>query len=424
MTSTARHIAVWLSINEAGLDTFEIRLVDRFMRHERHCPGWPRSGRRPGQQRRQFAIRFLRYLLETGQTEVPRRSRRADISRCSSGIPWSGTLCRHFIVWLYLLDIPLAEADDRIRNRFLAHDCACVHPGFLVRPTGFAGSGASGSMLRHFIAFLVDRDVIPAPKVVQRHAVYGEHLDAFLHWLRQHRGLRDSSIERYEWRIRTLLPALGDDPGTYDAARIRNTILDHLETASREQVGGEASAFRMYLRFLGSNGLCRPELVHAVPTIPKAPGREPATPCRAGRYRTHDRDLRRDDADGDARPGGAGTAPYGLMAAKAAKFGPEGRKPAVRDASITRSGMNCRSAASSSVENRSPPSPKRGGFLADTNYSVPIISDGALGNPSLHAARGAKSGRCAGADTDGTSEAGQIARGINAAVLRRRSRYV
>ena len=69
-----------------------------------------------------------------------------------------------------------------------------------------------------------------------------------------------------------LLPALGDDPGTYDAARVRSTILDRLETASRGQVGSEASAFRMYLRFLGSNGLCRPELVHAVPTIPRLRG--------------------------------------------------------------------------------------------------------------------------------------------------------
>ena len=48
LTSTARHIAVWLSINGAGLDKVDIRLVDRFMRHERHCPGWPRSGRRSG----------------------------------------------------------------------------------------------------------------------------------------------------------------------------------------------------------------------------------------------------------------------------------------------------------------------------------------------------------------------------------------
>ena len=190
----------------------------------------------------------------------------------SSVVVQCGNLCRHFIVWLYLSDIPLAATDEHVQRRFLAHDCACVHPGFLDRPVGFAGSDSSGSMLRLFVAFLVDRNVIPAPKVPQPHAEGGEHVDAFLHWLRQHRGLRDTSIKQYKQIIRTLLPALGDDPGAYDAARVRNTILNRLETASRGQVAGEASAFRMYLRFLGSNGLCRPELVHAVPTIPGCRG--------------------------------------------------------------------------------------------------------------------------------------------------------
>ena len=71
MTSTARHVAVWLAADGLGLDAFDIRLVDRFMRHECRCPGWPQSGRRPGPQRRRFALRFLRYLLETGRAEVP-----------------------------------------------------------------------------------------------------------------------------------------------------------------------------------------------------------------------------------------------------------------------------------------------------------------------------------------------------------------
>ncbi len=185
-----------------------------------------------------------------------------------STIQGAGNLCRHFIVWLHLSDIPLAASDERVRSRFLAHDCTCVHPGFLDRPVRFAGSRNSRSMLRLLAAFLADRDIIPAPRVSPSRAECWEHLDAFLHWLRQHRGLRDTTIERYEGHVRMLLPALGDDPGAYDAARVRGTILDRLETASRGEVGRESRALRMYLRFLGSNDLCRPELVHAVPTIP------------------------------------------------------------------------------------------------------------------------------------------------------------
>ena len=281
MIGTARHVAVWLAASGLGLETFDIPLVDRFMRHVCHCPGRHPIGKRPGQGQRYFAIRFLRHLLETGHAKAPpeieagghlavqfREFLEMQGYTRSVIIP-SGNLCRHFFVWLHLSDIPLAAADELVRHRFLAHDCACAYPGFLHRPVGFAGSDKSGLRLRLLAAFLADRNVIPAPKAAKRHPVRWDHLDAFLHWLRQHRGLRDSSIEQYERRLRTLLPALGDDPGTYDVARVRNTVLGRLETASRDQVGREAIALRMYLRFLGTNGLCRPELVHAVPTVPR-----------------------------------------------------------------------------------------------------------------------------------------------------------
>ena len=41
-----------------------------------------------------------------------------------------------------------------------------------------------------------------------------------------------------------------------------------LETASRDLVRRETSALRLYLRFLVLEGLCRPGLVAAVPTVP------------------------------------------------------------------------------------------------------------------------------------------------------------
>ena len=284
MINTARHVAVWLAISGLDLEAFDIRLVDRFMRHVCHCPGRHRIGKRPAQDQRYFALRFLRHLLEIGHAKTPpeieagghlavqfqESLEKQGYSR--SVIIQSGNLCRHFFVWLHLSNIPLAAADERVRRRFLAHDCACIHPGFLNRPARFAGSDKCGKTLRFFVAFLAHRNVIPAPKIAKRHAERWEHLDAFLHWLRQHRGLKDSSIEQYERRLRTLLPALGDEPGTYDVARVRNSVLGRLETASRDQVGREAIALRMYLRFLGTNGLCRPELVHAAPTVPRLQG--------------------------------------------------------------------------------------------------------------------------------------------------------
>ena len=257
MIGAAKHVAVWLAREGSGLDRLDIRLLDRFMRHECHCLGRHRTGRRPGRQHRQHALRFLRHLLETGHAKAPPEIEAGgrlvaqfldsleERGYARSTVRDIGNLYRHFVVWLHLSDIPLAAADERVLRRFPAHDCACVHPGFLDnRPVGFVGSKEAGSTLRRFAAFLVLRDVIPAPEVPQLHAEHGEHPGAFLNWLRQHRGLRDTTIERYERHMRTLLPALGDDPGTYDAARVRNTVLGRLETASLIQVGDEASAFR------------------------------------------------------------------------------------------------------------------------------------------------------------------------------------
>ena len=124
---------------------------------------------------------------------------------------------------------------------------------------------------RLFAGFLADRNLIPAPEPGPG-AECREHLDAFLRSLGQHRGLSDRTIELYEGHVRKLLPALGDETEAYDAARIRNTVLARLDSASRTQVRDEASALRMYLGFLGSNGLIRPQLAHAVPSIPAQRG--------------------------------------------------------------------------------------------------------------------------------------------------------
>ena len=104
------------------------------MRHECRCPGWPRSGRRPGRQCRLHEIRFLRHLIEIGRTEVSPEDKaggnlamqfrdfQEELGYTRLVIGLSGNLCRHFIVWLFLSDLPLVEKNEFIRRRFLAHD--------------------------------------------------------------------------------------------------------------------------------------------------------------------------------------------------------------------------------------------------------------------------------------------------------------
>ena len=94
------------------------------------------------------------------------------------------------------------------------------------------------------------------------------HLNGFLHWLVQHRGVSEQSTKIYGRVIPKLLKELGDDPSRYDAIRIRSALLRHLETGSRTRAQKLTSMLRMYLRYLAVAGLCSPGLVEAVPTVP------------------------------------------------------------------------------------------------------------------------------------------------------------
>ena len=92
-------------------------------------------------------------------------------------------------------------------------------------------------------------------------------VQGFRDWLRIHRGSSETTRARYGAAAVEFLGELGDDPGQYDAGRIRAFLL---ERARRRGVGGTkaiSSALRMFLRYLASQGKCRAGLDVAIPTI-------------------------------------------------------------------------------------------------------------------------------------------------------------
>ena len=188
----ASHVTVWLALNGQGLDTFDIRLLDRFMRHECRCPFRSAGRLRSGSS----GICSI-----PGRRRCLRRSGSASNSRRDSGISWkSGDMQARrsagsipfavtSLVWLDLSNIPLVATNEGTRNRFFAHDCTCVHPGFPdMRPRGSVGKDCPRSMLWLFCRVPGGQGCHPAPATPQPHERHGEHLDAFLRWLRQHRG--------------------------------------------------------------------------------------------------------------------------------------------------------------------------------------------------------------------------------------------
>ena len=277
LTGTARHMMAWLVVSETDVATLDIRGVGGFLSHDCACPAAFRS---PLNERsRGQAHRVLGYLIGTGQATVPPAIATGGglvdsfletltvQGYSASTIRKYRSCCRHYIVWLYLSDLAPTGIDAAVLRRFLDHDCTCTHPQFYTRSGGFSGSVDAATMLTKFTDFLVQRGVTADQGDRVSNGNRDVHLDAFLDWLRRHRGLRDATRSNYQRSLRSLLPRLGDSPGAYDAALIRAAILDGAQSRSRSQIANESAALRSYLRFLTASGMCRPGLVGAVPSI-------------------------------------------------------------------------------------------------------------------------------------------------------------
>jgi integrase/recombinase XerD len=172
---------------------------------------------------------------------------------------------RHFSVWLRRSRISLDQIDRETLQRFAQHRCRCRCGG------GKRQVHVSARYVRRvsrFIAFLAEREVIDIA-VVPVCKDIDPHIAAYQHWLRHHRGISDRTIDRHGRMITRLLPRLGNVPEHYNASVVLQTILDEARVCSPAQVKTIATALRGYLQFLTANGLCRPNLDDAVPTVPQ-----------------------------------------------------------------------------------------------------------------------------------------------------------
>jgi integrase/recombinase XerD len=174
------------------------------------------------------------------------------------------TACaRHFAAWRTINNIGLDELNDRALDRFMEHRCRC---GGYRQP--MAISRKYMKRIRRFLLFLAGRGVIPAFDKAAGDSI-DPHVADFQEWLRRHRGICNRTIVRHGRMVMRLLPALGRDPRSYDAASIRRAILPQAQQCSPVYTKTMTTALRGYLRFLAAADLCAPGLEHAVPVIPQ-----------------------------------------------------------------------------------------------------------------------------------------------------------
>ena len=198
-----------------------------------------------------WVAEFTRHLSETGHTLLTVNSYKR--------------LSCHFGHWLALVKIAVTDIDEGVIDRFARHRCGC--------PGGRRETHVSGNYVRRvrqFIEFLRERGIVrreiasmvPVP-VLDRRVVQ------FQDWLRQHRGIAESTIDQRGRLIMRLLPTLGNRPRRWNAHLVREAVIAEAKLISRGHAKLMTTALRAYLRFLSAHGLCRAGLEHAVPTIPE-----------------------------------------------------------------------------------------------------------------------------------------------------------
>jgi site-specific recombinase XerD len=116
---------------------------------------------------------------------------------------------------------------------------------------------------RYFVRFLQARGIVTTPAPPAEPALLSE----FCHWMRMHRGVKESTLHGYRPALRRLLVAFGEVPERYTARQMRDFVLEHARAPRSPRAKTTITVLRMFLRFLIANGHCEPALLHAIPNI-------------------------------------------------------------------------------------------------------------------------------------------------------------
>lgn len=116
-----------------------------------------------------------------------------------------------------------------------------------------------------FVIYLREQGVLPAVPRPPRPEEIWPVLAAYRRWMREQRGVAESTLDLRERILVDLLRALGDDPAAYTALAVRGFVLERARPHGRGHAQTIASATRSFLRYLIAIGQCPAGRDHAVP---------------------------------------------------------------------------------------------------------------------------------------------------------------
>lgn len=150
---------------------------------------------------------------------------------------------------------------------------------FLEGFTSCAAELGSGCRVRHsrgpndhsltaaalFIRFLREQGVLPPVVAPPSPANLWPIIGEFRSWMRQHRGLTETTLDVYQAIILELVATHGSDPQRYTAEVLRGFTLERARRHGIWRAKTVIVSVRAFLRFLGATGQCPAAMQYAIP---------------------------------------------------------------------------------------------------------------------------------------------------------------
>ncbi len=165
----------------------------------------------------------------------------------------------HLSYWQQCRGQLLSQLDEASLVEFKRHLCACQCVG-IDRANARQTAGA-----QRFVQYLRDSAVISVPDPTPDDTP--PLLVGFSDWMRQHRGVTESTLDSYGRIIIDALKVLGDDPQHYEVAGLRAFVLDRANRHGRSKAKLVTTALRAFVRYLIAHDQCRSGLDMAIPTL-------------------------------------------------------------------------------------------------------------------------------------------------------------
>jgi integrase/recombinase XerD len=116
-----------------------------------------------------------------------------------------------------------------------------------------------------FIRFLQHQGKLPLPVTPASASELWPLLGEFRAWMRQHRGLTETTLDVYQGVLVGLFETIGDDARAYSTEALRAFVFDRARPHGIHRAKSIVVAVRSFVRFLGVTGRCPPGMEYAIP---------------------------------------------------------------------------------------------------------------------------------------------------------------